>query len=234
MRLKIFDPEFNERAANRNDFTDDFVGRFRSGHQVGGRPESLTEWRVTTGDPDVAEWIKDTYKGKDISEWDATGEDNLEVFTDVSVIKIITQAEGLEQAMVLRNRNGQVVRVSDGEVITYPEDQAGSPDPQAGQTFAERKQAARDGMGAVPEVKLTFRLADNPDLGLFQFRSSSWGFVSDLEYQNVWDELADYENVLCTLSLKEVSFVAKSGEMKGKTVTYTKPALAVIGDADNA
>ena len=41
----------------------DVVGRFRSGHQINKRPAALSEWRVTTGDPEVAEKIHDILGG---------------------------------------------------------------------------------------------------------------------------------------------------------------------------
>lgn len=242
MSLKIFggpDGAPQKKAQK----TDDVVGRFRSGYVVGegrdARPVALQEWRVTTGDPDVAEKIADLLNAEsDPKEWDAAGEDNIEVFTSANEIEVILEGEkALRQAMVLYGRKG-IVRVSDGETITYPEDQKGKPDPQAGQTFAERKQEARDGTGAEPRIEVWFRLAANPELGLFKFQSGSWSLVSDLAYNDVEGDLADYaadsdgKGVNATLSLEEVSFVAKNGPRAGQTVSYTKPVLKIVGPVE--
>ena len=51
MAIRIFDVDTDEKKGK---FADDVVGQFRSGTQINRRPMALTEWRVTTGDPDVA------------------------------------------------------------------------------------------------------------------------------------------------------------------------------------
>ena len=48
---------------------DDIVGNLRSGMQIDNKPVALQEWRVTTGDPDVANAIADLYGGK-VEEWE--------------------------------------------------------------------------------------------------------------------------------------------------------------------
>lgn len=237
MSLRIFGTA-DGAPPKRASFSEDLVGRFRSGYQVdnGKRkvPVALTEWRVTTGDPEVAEKVASLLDGDEPQEWDATGEDFLEVFTKATSVDVLLENEkAVRTAMVLRNREGKIVRSGDGEVIRYPEDQAGQPDPQAGQTLAERKQAARDGFGATPEIDVYFRLADDPDLGLFKFHSGSWSFASDLAYHDVEGRIVDaYEDsdgapVRASLSLEHVEFIAKNGPRRGQTVSYTKPVLTV-------
>lgn len=234
MSLKIFGGP-NGEAPQKKKFADDVVGRFRSGYVANKRPVALQEWRVTTGDPEVADKIADLLGGREPQEWDASGEDNLEVFTEADAVEVILAGKNpLRQAMVLYGRKG-ILRVSDGETITYPEDQKGDPDPQAGQTLAERKAAAKEGTGAEPRIEVYFRLADDPDLGIFKFQTGSWSMASDLAYHGtedtITDLLADGEDVLATLALEEVSFTAKSGPRAGQTVTYTKPVLSVKGAA---
>lgn len=235
MSLKIFGENGPNKSGGK--FSDDIVGRFRSGHQVAGRggrlqPVALSEWRVTTGDPDVAEKmvaLLDAENG--VEEWEASGEDNLEVFGSKAAVRIVLErASALRQAMILWGRNGKMIYKSDGETILYPEDRKGDPDPQAGQSLAERKAAAKEGTGAEPQVEVYFRLADDPDLGIFKFQSGSWSLVSDLAYNGTEEEISDLfadgaDSVEATLTLEEVSFEAKSGPMAGKTVTFTKPVL---------
>jgi hypothetical protein len=238
MALKIFPTDANGETAkkNKSTFQDDVVGRFRSGYVAGRKPVALQEWRVTTGDPTVADRIVELLGSPEgVKEWDATGEDNLEVFTEAPSVNIIIENEkALRQAMVLYGRDG-IVHISDGETITVPEEKKGQPDPQAGLTFQERKAAhrAKELTAAQPRVELWFRLADEPDLGLFKFQSSSWSLVSDLDYNGTEDELAELAaagtGVRATLALEEVSFVAKNGPMKGKTVAYTKPVVTLKG-----
>lgn len=239
MGLKIFPTTDGETAKKKgSSFSEDVVGRFRSGYVAGRKPVALQEWRVTTGDPTVAEKVVELLGSTEgVKEWDATGEDNLEVFTDAASVNIIIENEkALRQAMVLYGRDG-IVHISDGETITYPDEKKGEPDPQAGLSFQERKAAhrAKELTAAQPRVELWFRLADDPDLGLFKFQSGSWSLVSDLDYNDTESELRDYtadsdgKGVRASLRLEEVSFVAKNGERKGQTVSYTKPVIDVKG-----
>ncbi|WWV91876.1 hypothetical protein GMYAFLOJ_CDS0046 [Microbacterium phage phiMiGM15] len=230
--LKIWgtDPETQPKPRER--FADDVVGRFRSGHTINDRPASLNEWRVTTGDPDVAKVIHDLLGGDDPQEWAAKGEDNIEVFTASNEVAIIVEnAKALRQRMVLWGRSGKPIYVSDGANIL---DDQGNPteeaDPDAELSFAERK--AKKETGAIPDIELYFRLADEPDLGIFKFKTGSWGFASDLAYNGVVEALEAAEGpTKATLTLENVSFIAKNGPMKGKTVSYTKSALNLKGAA---
>ena len=240
MTLRIFgkNPDAQPSARKGNAFRDDVVGRFRSGHQINGRPAALSEWRVTTGDPEVADKIHEILGGDAPQEWEARGEDNLEVFTASGEVEIILEGtKALRQQMVLFSRAGKLIYASDGETITYPEDQKGDPDPDAELAFQERKAKARDGLGAEPQIEVYFRLAEDPDLGIFKFQSGSWSMASDLAYDdtegNLRDAIADSEDgkARATLKIEEVSFVAKNGPRAGQTVRYNKPVLKIKGAA---
>ena len=228
--LKIFgsDPEAQPKPRTR--FADDIVGRFRAGHMIGNQPSTVDEWRVTTGDPDVAATIHELLGGQEPQEWAAKGEDNLEVFTASAEVDIIIEsARSLRQRMVLWGRSGKPIYVSDGEYVL---DDQGHPteerDPDADLTFAERK--AKKDIGAAPDIDLFFRLADEQDLGVFQFKTGSWGLAYDLARDDIAGQLAAAEGpVRATLALEPVSFVAKNGPRKGQTVSYTKSSLTIKG-----
>lgn len=230
--LSIFgtDPELQPKP--RRTFADDLAGRFRAGHMVNGTPATLDNWRVTTGDPEVAEAIHGILGGDQPQEWEAKGEDNLEVFTaSNSVDIIIEKAADLRQRMVLWGRQGKPIYVSDGAHILddngHPTDE---PDPDADLPFAARKQKGRDGLGATPDIDLFFRLKDKPDLGRFQFKTGSWGLARDLAADDVAGQLAEAGgSVHAVLRLEEVSFVAKNGPRKGSTVSYTASRVDLKG-----
>ncbi|WP_144722259.1 hypothetical protein [Cellulosimicrobium sp. TH-20] len=237
MGLKIF-KDTDAPKAPTSSFADDVVGRFRSGYQVNDRPAALTEWRVTTGDPEVAEAVRAIMGGGEAQEWAAKGEDNLEVFTTSgSVDVIVEKVADLRQRLVLWGRNGKPIYISDGETISYPDERKGEPDPDASLDLNARKQKARDGIGAEPQIEVYFRLAANPDLGIFKFQSASWSLVRDLDYNGTEDALTDAvadsngAGALVSLALENVSFVAKNGPQAGKTVSFTKPVLTVKGAA---
>lgn len=225
--LRIFG---DSSAPVKKKFQDDIVGRFRSGYVANKRPVALTEWRVTTGDPEVAEAVAEILDGGEPQTWDATGEDNLETFTKTSEVEIVIENAGaLRQAMILWGRNGKIIRKSDGETIQFPEESKGEPDPQAGQSLQERKAAAKEGTGAEPQIELYFRLAANPDLGIFKFQSGSWSLASDLAYHGVAEALEAAEGpVKAKLKLEPVEFTAKSGPRAGQLVSYTKPFIEIV------
>jgi hypothetical protein len=229
--LNIFGSDPENQPKPRQSFADDVVGRFRSGYQVDDRPAALTEWRITTGDPEVADKIHDLLGGDAPQEWAAKGEDNLEVFTaSKSVAVILDGPKALRQRMVLWGRSGKPIYTSDG--VTKDD---GTPDPDADLTFQERKQRGKDGIGPVPDIEVFFRLAEEPDLGIFKFKTGSWSMASDLAYNDVVTALEEFAGdsetgkVRAILELEEVSFVAKNGPRKGQTVNYTKPNLKLKG-----
>jgi len=231
MALKIWgsDPEAQPKPRQR--FADDVVGRFRSGHQLGGQPASLDEWRVTTGDPEVADKVYEILGGDAPATWETKSEDNLEVFTATPEVEIIlADPKALRQRMVLWSRQGKLVIDSDGE--TYAD---GSADPDAELTFAERKKKGQDGLGPSPQIEVYFRLASEPDLGIFKYQTGSWSLASDLVRNETEEALEEIDGpTLATLAIEEVSFVAKNGPRKGQTVTYNKPVLTIKGAAPEA
>lgn len=213
------------------------VGRFRAGYVLNDRPATVTEWRVTTGDPEVANAIHDILGGEAPQTWEAKGEDNLEVFSASKEVEIIIRdANALRQRLVLWGRNGKPIRVTDGEYVLDERGQAtDEPDPDASLTLAERKQKAKDGTGPEPDVDLFFRLAEDPDLGIFKFKTASWGFASDLARNDTFQDIEDYatdadgRGVRAVLKLEPVSFVAKNGPRAGQTVSYTASRLEIVG-----
>lgn len=228
MGLKIFGTDPASQPKPRTSFKDDVVGRFRSGTQLNGRPMSLENWRITTGDPDVADTVHDLLGGEAPQEWAAKGEDNLEVFTASKEVEVIIEgAKSLRQRMVLWSRNGKLIIDSDGETLAD-----GTPDPDAELSFFERKQKGRDGTGPEPSIELYFRLAEESDLGIFKFQSGSWTWAEDLARDATDEKLKAFTGpIRATLSLEQVSYVAKNGPRAGQTVSYTKPSLRILGAA---
>jgi len=220
--LKIFGTNPDDQPKPRQSFKDDIVGRFRSGHQISGRPASLSEWRVTTGDPDVAAKVHDLLGGDEPQKWATQKEDNLEVFTASKEVEIILEGpKALRQRMQLWSRSNKLVIDSDGETLAD-----GAPDPDAELSFAERKKKYDDGVGPGPSITVYFRLADEPDLGIFMFQTGSWSLARELAGNDIAGQLeAIGGKATATLRLEEVEFVAKTGPQAGKTVRYTKSAI---------
>jgi len=224
-RLRIFetDPEAKPRK-----FTSDIVGRFRSGMTDGKRPVSLDEWRVTTGDPDVAAKIAEMFGGEP-EEWDTESEEYLQVLTDHSEISIIIDGpSAIESDLKLWGMGGKIVHHCDG-VEFLDDDRRGKPC-GCPELLRERKEAAKAGHGPKPDTRIKFRLFDAPELGQFEFRSGSWDLVRVLhEIENALEDVD--EPARCTLALVDVEFDIKRGPRRGTHVSYKKPVVTVHGPA---
>lgn len=224
MGIRIFDTDPD--AAPRARFADDLVGRLRSGYQANGRPAALSEWRVTSGDPEVLDAVVAimgaTREG--VQEWDAKGEDNMEVYTTSKSVDIILDGpDAIRSEMVLWGRSG-AIRKCDGveQKGTEPGDKAAGSPCECPQAYADRKEAAKSGRGCQPSITAYFRLAADPELGRFKFTSGSWSLVRDIGA--VEEALAKVGGpARATLALEVV-------EMKnGKS--FTKPVFKILGAA---
>lgn len=232
-RIWETDPESKPKERT---FSDDFVGRFRSGRLVGKQPEALNEWRVTTGDPVVAEEIA-RLMGGEANEWDTDKEDNIEVLTDSPSVEIIIESsDKIDASMKLFGMSG-LVHHCDGVEFLSPEEDKGQ---KCGcpALLQDRKDKAKSGRGPKPSIDIQFKLAEAPELGLFRFNSGSWELVKTLhtvledvdkaagrEYDDDGRVSVQGVPVRATLSIEHVSYTTKAG----RDVSYNRPVVKVLG-----
>ncbi|UJB43614.1 recombination directionality factor [Streptomyces sp. A1-5] len=223
--MTIFDTDPNARPKVRQTFSDDTVGRFHSGRAVGGVPEALSEWRISTGDPEVAKAVAQLFGGEPV-ETDSPSENFIDVFTDRATVPVVLDGpDAIYADMKLWNRN-KLVHHCDGSRFLSPDEKKGQPC-HCPELFAERKQAAKDFMGPAPSISITFRLADDPELGKFRFQSGSWMLASVLhEAEN--DLAAVGAPALAELTLERVEYTVKKGPNKGRNVSYVRPVVTVL------
>ena len=224
MGLRIWETDPDAAPKPRRQFAD-VVGRFRSGYQVNNRPVALQAWRVTTGDPHVAEVVAGLLGSENGAEtWDTSGEDNLEIFTDADSVDIIIDAPAaLRSEMVLWGRAG-AIRRCDG--VTQHGEGGEGKSCECPMDFNGRKDAAKTGRGCAPSITLFFTLADEPDLGRFKFVTGSWSMVRDLGA--IEEALAAIDGpALARLRLEVVDY-----ESEGRKKSFTKPVIEVLGPAD--
>jgi hypothetical protein len=223
MALRIFETDPDAQPKQRTSYTDDTVGRFHSGTtelDAKGQtiPVSLEQWRITTGDPAVADAVAQLYGGKPV-ETDSTSENFIEVLTSVEGVQIILDGPtAIRSDMKLWNRS-KLVHHCDGVEFLSPDDKAGRPC-GCPPLFAQRKQEAKDFMGPKPDIRVTFRLADDPELGKFRFQSGSWTMAEVLyQYEDALDRIGG--EAVATMRLELVEYTTK----KGRNVSYRKPVL---------
>ncbi len=217
MALRIFETDPGAKPKVREN---DTVGRFRTGRQVGNRPESLSTFRITTGDPEVADAVSKLFGGTP-AEWETSGEDFNEVITETDkVLVVIDGPSALKVDMRLYGRAG-LIHHCDGVESLLDEDKGkpcGCP-----ALMEDRKAFAKSGRGPSPYTFLTFRLADDYGLGKFRFQSTSWKLAEVVDQYEA--ALASVKGeALAELSLELVEYTTKSG----RDVSYRKPALKVI------
>ncbi|MFD4699796.1 recombination directionality factor [Streptomyces niveus] len=220
-RIWETDPDSKPRERS-SQFQNDIVGRFRSGRLVGKTPEALNEWRVTTGDPVIAELIAGLMGGES-AEWDTDKEDNLEILTDSKAVAIIIDSsDKLDASMKLFGNSGLVHHCDGVEFLSPDEDKGeacGCPP-----LLEDRKAKARSGRGPKPSVDLIFKLEASPESGYFRFNSGSWELVKVLH--TVIESIDKYDGpVRATLAIENVSYTTKAG----RDVSYNKPVISVVG-----
>lgn len=220
MALRIFETD-PDALPKRSAFADDFVGRFHSGKAVDGVPESVDEWRITTGDPEVAKAVAQLFGGSPV-ETDSTSENFIEVeTTSPKVLVILSGPEAITSDMKLWNRS-TLVHHCDGVEYLSPDDVKGT---ECGcpALMEDRKAAAKRFMGPSPSISVVFKLADDPDLGKFRFQSGSWKMAEVLhEYDNALTRIGS--EALAELTLEVVEYETK----KGRHVRYVKPTVKVL------
>lgn len=218
MAIRIFetDPDAKPRAT----FSDDTVGRFHGGKQENGIPVALAEWRVTTGDPEVADAISQLMGGTPV-ETDSTSENFIEVLTSVDKVKVVLSGPNAISSDLKLWNGPSLIHHCDGVEFLSPEEDKGKPC-RCPALMEDRKAAAKAKRGPSPSISVTFRLAEDYDLGLFRLQTGSWKLAEVLhEVENALDRVG--AEALCTLELELVEYTTK----KGRDVSYRKPVIRV-------
>ncbi|UQI46708.1 hypothetical protein M1P56_21325 [Streptomyces sp. HU2014] len=225
MAIRIFetDPDARPRAT----FSDDTVGRFHGGRQENGIPVALSQWRVTTGDPDVAADISQLLGGTP-EETDSTSENFIEVMTATNKVKVVLSgSDAISSDLKLWNGSSLIHHCDGVEFLSPDEDRGRACGCPA--LMEDRKAAAKSKRGPSPSISVSFRLAEDYDLGLFRLQTGSWKLAEVLhEVENALDRVGS--EALAELSLELVEYTTK----KGRDVSYRKPTIRVIkawGDA---
>ncbi|GGX26755.1 recombination directionality factor [Streptomyces chryseus] len=219
-------------------FADDIVGRFRSGRLVGKTPESLNEWRVTTGDPAVAAVIE-RLMGGTAEEWDTDKEDNLQILTDSKSVEVIIDSSDAIDASMKKFGFQGLEHHCDGVKYLSDDDPTLVGEPCGCPPLLEdRKAAAKSGKGPKPSVDVVFKLAAHPELGYFRFNSGGWSLVKVLHEviedidtvggrveETPFTKGSPGKPVRASLTIEHVAYTTKAG----RDVAYNMPVIKALG-----
>jgi hypothetical protein len=237
MALRIFDTDPDAKPKKRETKTayDRPVFQFRSGMQVFNKtkkrnePVTLTNWRVLTDDPTVAQGIAELMGGTP-EEYDATKAMNLHVLTDSPSVEIVINGSKAIEDKLIQWGVGGPVHECDGEFSLLPDDKGepcGCP-----RTLAERKELAkrRPPKGPAPSINITFRLAGaGYELGTGKLIATAWSLAEVIhEVQEALDQVEG--EALCRLEIEHVEYTTKDGEYR----EFRKPVITVLGSYNDA
>lgn len=242
MALDIWKTDPDNKPEPRKTSSDDTVGRLHSGYMEpaadGKRayPVALTEWRVSTGDRTVADAVSQMLGGTPVENEESQNENFIDVFTSAGTVNAVVESGGIYSDMKQWS-NGKLVHHCTGtKFLSHPfdENKIGQPC-GCPSLFAERKEMAKNGMGPNPAIEVTFRFAEDTELGKFVWKTGSWTLAAVLhEAEDALERNTQNGPALVEIELEEVSYVAKKGKMKGKLVEYTKPVVRVRGSYNDA
>lgn len=238
MALRIFDTDPDAKPQPRKEMTEytrtEYAFQFRSGMQVWNaekrknEPVSLANWRVLTGDQDVAAGIAELMGGT-AEEYDATKELNLHVMTESPSVEIVINgSKSIEDKLILWGPGGPI-HECDGEFFLSPAEDRGTPC-GCPATLAERKELAKKRRGPSPNIVVPFRLAGlGYELGYGKLVGTAWTLAEVIhEVKEALDQV-DGE-ALCRLELVHIQYVNKAGI----DVSYRKPVITVLGSYNDA
>jgi hypothetical protein len=237
MALRIFDtdPDAKPQPRKPKSNYEQPVFQFRSGMQVFNKekrrnePVSLTNWRVLTDDPVIAESIAELLGGTP-DEHNPTAKLHLHVLTETPSVEIVINGSKAIEDKLIQWGNGGPVHECDGEFSLLAEDRGepcGCP-----RTMKERKDLAkmRPPKGPAPSINVAFRLAGiGYDLGPGKLIATAWSLAEVIhEVKDALDQV-DGE-ALCRLEIEHVSYTNKAGI----DVSYNKPVITVLGSYNDA
>ncbi|MFE9767042.1 hypothetical protein ACFYPC_21395 [Streptomyces sp. NPDC005808] len=232
-KQSIWASDEENKPKERQTYADDSVGRLHSGTtEVNERgnvvPVALTEWRFSTGEKHVADATAQLFGGTPVENEESQSENFIDVFTGATKIPVILEADGIHWDMK-QWVNGKLKHHCDGFVfVSHKDEDKVGRDCGCPSLFAERKAAAKDDDGPNPSITVTFKLADDPELGEFKFQTGSWTLMAVLhEAEDALARIGKGGPVLAELELEPVDFVIKKGPKRGTPVSYVKPVIRV-------
>lgn len=218
MGMRIFETDPDAKPAERVVFDDGTIGKMHSGKVINNKPVALPTWRFTTGEHNTASALAELF-GATVNDTGSDKENFLEIETDRESVSVILSGPSAIQSDMKQWINGKLVHHCDGVELLSPPEERGTPC-GCPTLFKDRKEAARNYRGPAPSIKVLFRLADDPELGLFAYSTSAWTLAEVLwQYEGQIEDISG--EVVADMRLELVEFTTKAG----RAVSYRKPVF---------
>ncbi|MFF4815102.1 hypothetical protein ACFY2K_10995 [Kitasatospora sp. NPDC001309] len=218
------DPDLAERAERAEaNARPDVAGTFRAYEPdpAGGFPKALRKWRVTSAVPATAEAVAELLGGTP-HELDTEAEDAIAVDTDTDRVEVVVDGPEAIEFDMKHWVNGKLAHHCDTRAFLSPPEDAGVPC-RCPRTIAELRARAKDERGPKPDIRISFKLAHDPDLGVFRYKSSGWTLISELPaLKNALAKVGG--PALVHLINERVQYTSKAG----RDVDYQKLTAKVI------
>lgn len=211
----------------------DHDGLISMGMQVNGSVKVLDGWRFATGNLEIANDLSEMFNAP-VIDTESPKEEHLDVRTDATVIPVIVESIYADRKQFVNNK---LKHHCNGKTFLSGEDLRGNAkkDTPCGcpTTLAEAKALAKEDEGPKPAMEIKVRLARDPELGVFLWKSGSWGLATEL-YKHQWT-LANTEGPqLFEIEMEKISWLVKDGKDKGKTRNATMPILRHVKSMNDA
>lgn len=112
-------------------------------------------------------------------ELDTEAEDAIAVDTDTDRVEVVIDGPQSIEFDMKQWVNGKLAHHCDTRAFLSPPEDVGVPCRCPG-TVAELKDRAKAERGPKPDIRINFKLAHDPHLGDFRYKSSGWSLISEL------------------------------------------------------
>ena len=212
------------------------VGLLSMGKVVDGRVTVLPGWRIATGDKKLAENLGQLFSAP-VEETDSTKEEFIDVLTDHEKLPVVIDGMSAVYTDWKLFVNQKLKHHCDHTVFISGEDRDGNPlkGKACGcpKSFAESKALADEDEGPSPCIEIKMRLADDPELGVFLWKTSSFNFAKEF-YMIEHAIKSNPGELLFSLEMEHITWTVQKGKDKGQTRSFTKPALIYVKPMNEA
>ncbi|MGW4897211.1 recombination directionality factor [Kitasatospora sp. NPDC004240] len=192
-----------------------FAGHLRLSQPRNGLPDSAPSWVLTIHDRMDAANVCEVLRG---SVEPSTSDSAVDLVIPAGALRVTLDGRDPVSMSMIRRSAGKTVHLCDGQPVLESTGRGatcGCPS-----SWDARRLQARAGRGPRPQAMVRFRLTDLPDVGVFEFSTTSWDFAEAVrrELDGVSQEGGSREGVI---GIDSVRFPTRAG----LEVSYSRPAL---------